>query len=128
MIGFNNRLKYLKQSNPSAYKAMLFQTLGIPIPQTVNVPAETAHAEESLYRLSSTAVSNFLKTGDSGYISGFNLLPHASRWWTPDQLEQWYNSQVANIKAARQAGPATPSYRALLQPLPRRTAQLPPAG
>ena len=124
MLGFNNRLKYLKQTNPSAYRAMLFQTAGIPIPQTVNVPAETAHAEESLYRLSTTAVSNFLKTGDSGYISGYNLLPYASRWWTPDQLEQWYNGQAQNIRAAQTS--ASPSLKGMLQPLPRRTAQLPP--
>jgi hypothetical protein len=127
MLGFNSRLKYLKQTNPSAYRAMLFQTLGIPIPQTVNVPAETAHAEESLYRLSQTAVSNFLKTGDSGFITGYNLLPWSSRWWTPDQLEQAYNAQATRIRAANQA-PAGSSLKALLTPLPRRTAQLPPTG
>jgi hypothetical protein len=127
MLGFNNRLKALKTSDPSAYRAYLFQTVGIPTPQTVNLPQQTAKSEEALYRLSSSAASSFIKTGDYGTIAGFNLIPYQSRWWTPEQLLEWRRAQAATISTAKQQ-PSGTSLKALLTPLPRTTAQLPPQG
>jgi hypothetical protein len=127
MLGFNNRLKALKTQDPSAYRAMLYQTLGIPIPQTVNLPQQTAKAEQSLYRLSSTAGSSFIKTGDYSAIAGYNLIPYQSRWWTPEQLQQYRQAQASRISAAKQE-PTGTSLKALMTPLPRTTTQLPPTG
>lgn len=127
MLGFNNRLKALKTQDPSAYRAYLFQTLGIPIPQTISLPGKTAKAEEALYRLSSSAASSFIKNGDYSTISGYNLIPYQSRWWTPEQLQQYRQAQASRIGAAKQE-PSGTSLKALMTPLPRATAQLPPTG
>lgn len=92
ILGFNNRLKALKQSNPSAYHAYLLNSVGIPGVQTVSVPGQTARMSMNLYRVAQQDVAAYLRTGDFGNISGYNILPYQGRWMTPQQLQQFYTA------------------------------------
>lgn len=135
IIGWNGRLKVLKTTDPQAYRAQLFSSFGIPY-QKFNVPSTIARNQEAVYKVAQQSLSKYLKTGDFGFISGYNIIPYAGKWWTPEQLASWYEQQsqlsAAHAQATalleQQGIQTTPSLKSLLTPPKKTKGALAPPG
>jgi hypothetical protein len=89
-LGINTRIKALYKQDPSAARAYLWNTLGIPITQTINVPGEVARHEKALFTVAQRDVTAYLKTGDYSWINGYLQVPFHGKMWTPSQLHDYY--------------------------------------
>lgn len=86
-FGLTQEMRDLKASNPDAYKKQLWNMLFLPFhTQEVNVGKEAADIQSNLLKITQQDVSNSLRTGRTGAINQYPLVPYQGELVQPSAL------------------------------------------
>jgi len=91
LLGWNDQLRQLKKTNPSAFNYTLGRMLHVPwVPQKIDIPTERAKEQLNQMKVAQAAVSSAMKTGDFSTVDQFSEVPFQGQLVPPSVLQSLY--------------------------------------